>query len=731
MLFAYAATLVLSALLLFLVQPMFAKMVLPSLGGTPAVWNTCMVFFQAALLAGYGYAHLGARWLAPRRQALLHVVLLALSLLTLPVWPRYVDPGDAPPALWLIGLLAVSLGTPFIMLSASAPMLQRWFAGSGHARARDPYFLYSASNVGSLAALLGYPLLAEPLLTLRQQSFAWGAGYGVLVLAIAGCAWLQWRSARGAIATAAGNAAEPAAARRPLTVPRRLRWLLLAFVPSSLMLGVTTHATTDVAAIPLLWVLPLALYLLTFVITFAQRPVLAHGWMLNLQLVVLVAALVPFLWQARSLWLLLPLHLTLFFVSAMVCHGELARDRPATRHLTEFYLWMALGGVLGGMFNALLAPVLFDAILEYPIAIALACLVRPGVLRRRGWAVAAAPLVAAGLVLLSLEARQVGDARLVAGMALSAVAGAGLLVLGCRRRPVALALAVLVLFAGSLMAGSARRLIAAERSFFGVHRVVWSEDGHYRLLQHGTTVHGAQAADSGAARQPLTYYHRDGPLGRIFEALDQRLAGRRIGAVGLGTGAVACYGRNGQQFTFFEIDPVVVDLARSSEYFSYLAACGEVRPDVVLGDARLTLAREPDGAFGMLILDAFSSDSIPLHLLTREAVQLYLTKLAPGGVIAFHISNRYLDLAPALAAVVEDLGGVARVSPRPESERRAERRALMQFDATWVAIARTEGDLGRLATDWARPAAGEAAVWTDDYSNLLSALRRGGSKRAE
>jgi len=725
----YAATLMVSALLLFLVQPMFAKMVLPSLGGTPAVWNTCMVFFQAMLLLGYGYAHIGAKLLTPKRQAGLHVVLLALSLLALPIWPAASEPpGAGNPIPWLIGVLFLSLGVPFFMLSATAPMLQRWFAASGHAHARDPYFLYGASNIGSLASLIAYPVLFEPLLTLRQQSLGWSIGYDLLIILVAVSAWLLKRAVGQQAGPSTTDIAPPTAAE-PISNARRARWVLLAFAPSSLMLGVTTYTTTDLAAVPLLWVVPLALYLLTFVIVFARRPLLKHAWMVKAQPFLVLPVVILLVWNQKTMvWLMAPLHTLLFFICAMVCHGELAKTRPDARHLTEFYLWMSVGGVLGGMFNALVAPVVFDTVHEYPIAVALACMLRP-VLdtgnARTKWVDLGVPLVltvALSSYLYWFAWTGDGPSRITM-MIVSIIVG--LLVYSCRLRPVRFGLAIGgLLFAGIVSADGPVPVLLAKRSFFGVHKITMDEDGTYKLLTHGTTIHGAQATDPDEAKEPLTYYHREGPLGQVFEMLTERLKGKRIAAVGLGSGSVACYGEAGQRLTFFEIDPVVVAFASDPKYFSYVAECGEIRPDFVLGDARLTLAHEPDGAFTLLILDAFSSDAIPLHLVTKEAMALYLRKLAPDGVIAFHISNRYLDLAPVLAAITRELGLKARVSDESDLDE-GEGRAAMRYPATWVAIARTEEQLGALwnADNWAvlEERAGIGA-WTDDFSNILSVL---------
>jgi hypothetical protein len=731
---AFSITLLLSALLLFLIQPMFAKVLLPSLGGTPGVWNTCMVFFQAMLLAGYAYAHLGARWLSPKRQAQLHVALLALSLLLLPLTPAIgVPPDRTNPVFWLLGTLFISLGVPFFMLSASAPLLQRWFAASGHARAHDPYFLYAASNLGSLAALIGYPVLVEPLLALGQQMQGWSIAYAALAALFVYCGWLLWRSTPASAETETATPAENISQDRPpVTLARRARWVLLAFVPSSLMLGVTTYVTTDIAAAPLLWIVPLSLYLLSFVIVFSRRPILRHDWMVHAQAVALLAVILAALWgQGRYVLLMAPLHALLFFASAMVCHGELAKDRPATTHLTEFYMWMSVGGVLGGLFNALAAPMLFTGPYEYPIALTLACLMRPLLPRDSGWfrgVDLVVPLAFGAAIWFGLPwlLRTFDPALMtqVSGPVITACIIA--LVAWSWRRPLRLGTLAAVLLVLAMLTSDRERVLLAKRSFFGIHKVTLSPSGSFKLYKHGTTTHGAQSLLASRANEPLTYFTRVGPIGRVFVALDERLRGKRIGVAGLGIGTLTCYAKPGQRLTFYEIDPTVLEIARDSRHFTYVSKCGGIQPDYVLGDARLTLAAEPDGAFTLLILDAFSSDAIPVHLVTKEALELYLRKLSPDGVMAFNISNRYLDIAPMLAALARQLGLEARMAAEAGSRSGVGRDTEMRYAATWVVMARNPRDLGVIATaeSWSPlPDPGGIQAWTDAFSNVLSVLR--------
>jgi hypothetical protein len=705
---SYGATLFFSAGLLFLVQPMVTKMVLPRLGGSPAVWNTSMCFFQAMLLGGYLYAHLLATRFERRAQALIHGAVLLAAAAFLPLdLTQATPPPDSIPVLWLIGRLAISVGPPFLAISATAPLLQRWFSRTDHPAAADPYFLYAASNAGSLIALLSYPLLVEPNLSLPAQSGAWSLGLALVAAGIGIC-WLGYRDRPGDGSVVATSATSPEWADR-------LRWVAFAFVPSALLLAVTAHITTDLASAPLFWVIPLALYLLTFIFAFASRPPLPHALMLRLQ-PFLIIPLVVVSALLHSIWLL-GLHLALFFVTAMVCHGELARRRPPAANLTEFYLYISLGGVLGGIFDALIAPVIFPDIWEYPLLLALSCLARPapgaGGAGTR-WADFYLPVVLlAGLAALIFTGNLPAWA-LVAGLTLGAVA-----LLQFSERPWRFALGVTACLVAEQVAASDNTLATA-RSFFGVNRVRLVEDGTLRVFQHGTTVHGAEYVDPGRETVPLGYYNPAGPFGRFFAALAGRPV-KNVGIVGLGAGDLACYAKPGQSWTFHEIDPLVERIARDPRYFHFLERCGN-GPKVVLGDARLTLHDVPDGHYDVLVIDAFSSDSIPLHLLTREALALYRSKLASDGALLVHISNRYLDLAPVLAALAEDAGMPARhlivLAPPPESAARlsAEVVALGQPVHSLDFLLGSEGWQQMTATP-------RAALWTDARSDIVSRIK--------
>lgn len=743
----YAFTLFLSASLLFLVQPMVSKSVLPLLGGTPAVWNTCMLFFQAALLAGYAYSYATSRWLSVHRQTLVHAGLLALSLLALPVGlasSGRAPPADGSPVAWLMLVLAGTLGAPFVMLATSAPLLQKWFARSGHPSAANPYFLYSASNVGSMAALIAYPLLVEPRLTIAQQFEGWRAAYWLLALLVVACAIQVWRAdRRGGDAPsqpvdaplphgAAGHASTTAVADSYAVTPppdaaTRIRWVLLAFAPVSLMLGMTVFFTTDIAAVPLLWVIPLAVYLLTFVISFSRRPVLRHSWMVAIQpLVVTVLVLQAISYVNMANGVLGGMHLLAFFLTAMVCHGELARTRPPVSHLAEFYLWIALGGVLGGIFNAIIAPTAFNLLIEYPLVMILALLLRPtlapGRPGRSRWLDLAIPqLLAAALwALFTFVGNRPADYGPVGYAIMLGVVACVCLAL--QRRPVRFGLAVgWVLLVGALARHDRSDVILADRTFFGTYTVRRMEPQAQHVLSHGTTVHGAQSLDPEYRQEPLTYYHRESPLGQVFAALPDSAADRAA-LVGLGTGSIAAYGRPGARWTFFEVDPRMERLARDSTMFTYLRD-SRAAIDVVLGDARLTLGSMADGQFDLIVLDAFTSDAIPIHLITREAVGVYLSKLARDGLVIFHISNRYLNLQPVLAELAADAGLVAAVQ---SDDQPVARDGLLKYGSTWVVMARTMDTLRRVASSdrWRALAASNGmSVWTDDFSNILSVLK--------
>jgi len=718
----HCVALFLGAFLLFVIEPMFTKMILPLLGGTPAVWNTAVMFFQAMLLAGYLYAHLLSRLRRIRWQVLVHASVLAVGLVFLPVhlaW-RDASSGSAHPVAWLTALLAVSIGLPFFAVSATAPLLQRWFSRSGHVHASDPYFLYVSSNVGGLMALLAYPVLIEPRFGLRLQSLAWTAGYALLALTIVACA-VSLRALQRLSPTPFSQPVETAGAwlSDPITWARRGRWVALAFVPSALLLAVTLHISTDVASVPFLWVAPLSLYMLSFIIVFARRPILKHNWMLLLQIPVYALLVVCF--TQKEFLLVVGLHLLTLFVTAMVCHGELVRHRPPAEHLTEFYLWMSVGGLLGGVFCVLIAPVVFNSVLEYPLVLVLACLLRPesgGGLTR--YLIDVGIVAALGSAFFLAEPYLTPWSRGTTGSAIFCVAVA-LVLSGFRNRPLGLTLAFGVLLFSAISADKIEHQLYRQRSFFGVYTVAADASGSRHDLYHGNITHGDQYMDPESVGVPTSYYNREGPLGQVFAAMGAVQPLKHVGCVGLGTGTTACYQEPGQAMTFFEVDPAMARIARNPSLFRYLELYGE-NVNVVFGDGRQSIGRVADGTFDLIVLDAFSSDAIPVHLLTREALAVYMRKLAPGGIVLFHISNRYVNLEPVLANLTADAGYSALIEDYDPNE---DERDSGGSASTWVAVAHNDSDLTLLAADdrWG-PLEGDerVGIWTDDYSDLFRTL---------
>ena len=760
LLVCFGAAILLSAMLLFTVQPMVARMLLPRLGGSPAVWNTCMVFFQAALLIGYAYALLLTRRLTPRAQLLLHGVVccLPLALLPMTMTGAAAPPADSSPVWWLLATLGSTVGVPFFVLATTGPLLQRWFAGTDHPRAHDPYFLYVGSNLGSLAGLLAYPLLLERLLGLTtpggtwfpsgarwlSQSTLWSLGYAVFAVAVIGCGILMllYRSADPVAGGLHGSGMSPAPSWR-----RRGRWILLAAVPSSAMLGTTQHLSTDLAAIPLLWVVPLALYLVTLMVAFSSRLRVAprHA---SILLVPLVAAAAASYWSTgpELMSVRIPLHLATLLAAGLLCHGLLAADRPPADRLTEFYLLMAVGGVLGGAFNALAAPLIFDSVVEYPLVLALACLLRPadgtGSTRQ-------ARLLDLGLP-LALAAAVVVLGKLPPALGLEGRLRVQLLVIGVPwlisltflHRRTRFTLGVVVLWLAGWLEARPWTNEHVERTFYGVHRVqrvigpafsTVDARGQQvihriesRCLVHGTTRHGSQALDPELSRIPTSYYHPSGPIGQVFGHWQRVGHPAQVAFVGLGAGTLAAYGTAGQTFTFYEIDPAVVRIAGDPLLFTYLENSAAAKRFIV-GDGRRRLGEAPDGSYGMIVLDAFNSDAVPVHLLTREALALYMRKLRPGGLLAIHLTNSYLDLLQVVDAIAADLG-LAGAFQR-DYKKTPLQRVQQKDGSVWAVLAADRSAVQPLLEDarWRplprRGVPERRVLWTDDYSNLVSVLK--------
>lgn len=736
----FSLTVFASAGLLFLVQPMVGRMMLPLFGGAAAVWNTCLVFYQAALLLGYLYAHASSRRLTLRQQWLGHGVLLLLVLLLLPIHVSARAPsGESGPILAVLWRLATTVGAPFVALSATGTLLQSWFSRTGHRQSGDPYFLYAASNLGSMLALLGYPILVEPRLGLAGQSRVWSWGFGLLVALTLAC---------GRVAALSGGAAAVAEVIERSAAPvrwQRLAWIGVAFVPSSLMMGVTLFLTTDIAPVPLLWIIPLSLYLLAFSLAFARLParlVEAAGLLAGPVVMTLLFFLLS---EMRyPTWAAFLLHLGALFLVCLTYLGKLAATRPGPERLTEFYLWISLGGVLGGVFNALVAPLLFKTTAEYLlmliVAVALMRSVRlsaedPAKTRSKG-AVLAEVAVAVGIGILTrwlvtvpaplsridLTAlgSLIGFPRWRVTTLLTYLLPMGLCFLCyALRRTTAFALALAAVALVCTYDNEAdKRIVLRHRSFYGVLTVTDDAEGDCRHLLSGRTPHGRQFLDAASRSTPLAFYLERGPVGDIFREFAGPKRKDQVAVVGLGTGTLASYGEPGQRMTFYEIDPAVAQIAEQARLFTYLSD-SRAAVDVVLGDARLKLAEAPPRRYGLMLIDAFSSDAIPVHLLTREALALYLDKLAPDGVIAIHISNRYLDLAGLAGRLAADAGLAIRIQTWRGGD------GCAPLMTRWVILARDERHLGELASGpgWEQVAIPAGTpLWTDDYSNLVALL---------
>lgn len=751
LLLLFSVTLALSATLLFSVQPLVAKSLLPFLGGTPAIWNTCMLFFQAVLLAGYAYAHVADKVLG-RLTWLVHGGLLLLSggLLPLSVVPSSgaTDPWDSGPAVWLLTRLTMSIGLPVLVLSATTPLLQKWFSGTQHRSAKDPYFLYAASNAGSLSGLLAYPLLLEATLPLREQAWLWSALYVLVALLLILCMGFRatsWRKTPEPRAAGGGATVVSAVAR--VSWNQRGFWMFAAFVPSSLMLGATQYLTTDIGSVPLLWIGSLGLYLISFILAFGRSRLVPRRWLVRwLPLGVVALALQMCTGSTDPPGLIVVMHLAFLFGAALLCHGRLADSRPEPEQLTDFYLCVALGGVCGGMLNALVAPMVFTSIAEYPLAMVLVCLLRnhevsPGVAPRRkqphrmrehaeprnrlgAWLWAGA---AAGVGLLTLVMGKVVTVAGVQSPQMQAALVFALPIVFCyllAQRPVWFALAAGGVFLGSTtFPGPHGRTIHGERDFFGVLRVTLDPAGDSYRLVHGHTLHGRQFLDPKRSLEPIAYYHRAGPAGDIFRVVGAQGHANRVGVVGLGAGVLMAYARPDERWTCYEIDPAAVRIASNPRYFTYLSRSAAGPPEILLGDARLRLRTARDGSYDLIVLDAFSSDAIPVHLLTREAVELYLAKLAPGGLLACHISSRYYRLEPVLGALAEALGlaGWSRRDVHITQADRLDGRA----GSHWVVLGRNRAAMMAFEQDrrWqpieTRP---DLKAWTDDFSSPLQAL---------
>ncbi|UKK83509.1 fused MFS/spermidine synthase [Sphingopyxis sp. BSN-002] len=732
----FVLTILVGSFLLFQVQPMVARMVLPKLGGAPAVWNSAMLVYQALLLGGYAYAH----WLGRfeiRRQAMIHIALFVLAALWLPLGiAQIAPPAPGQEALWVPLLLLASIGPVFFVVSAQAPLMQRWFAADS--RAGDPYYLYAASNLGSFAGLISYPALVEPNMPLAMQSWGWTGGYALLLLLVAAAAAARWNSHVVHEDVAAG-ADEP----RP-TLRRQLHWLLIAAVPSGLMLSTTTHLTTDIVAMPLLWVLPLGLYLLSFSIAFSNAESVKGTFRVLAPAILLIAGGQALLSTSGGTMLIAFMSLVMLFVVATTLHDYLHHLRPSPQYLTLFYLIMSAGGVLGGLFAALIAPLLFDWVYEHPILVLAAAMLLPlpALFPWEQWLKISKPLP---VVLLLLAVGAFASWKLASdwngtfnglnGLWAGITLAVGLLVIGWRWAYV-LAIAMLMLGVGGVETLKNSTDGSRVRSYFGVYTVTEDAYRNQRRLAHGTTLHGLQRTDAGHQLEPTTYYGHKSGVGLTLDKANA-LAGPNasVGIVGLGAGTLSCYRRPGQAWTIFEIDPAMAKIARDPSKFTFISKCAPDVP-IVIGDARLQIAKLPPAQFDILVIDAFSSDAIPLHLLTEEAIGIYARALKPGGILLIHISNRFFDLEPVLAAEAKARGWSAAIRLDPSGATDPMARDYGNLTSSnWVALTATPERMQQLTGGlkprkqgskdgvWVPLASRPGFTrWTDDYSSTLPIL---------
>ncbi len=738
----FTTTLFLSAMLLFSVQPMFSKMVLPLLGGTPNVWNTAMLFFQVCLLGGYAYAHGVTRFLSFKVQGVLHICLLLLFTVALPfVIPEsWEPPKNEDPTFWQISVMLSTVGGPFFILAGSAPLLQRWFSLSDHAHSENPYFLYGASNLGSMIALFTYPFITEPLLTLPQQAYSWMFGYFALVALFVSALLFVWHIVR----LTPDDSAPASGPAGNITWFDRASWLFLAFVPSSLMLGVTTFLTTDIASLPLIWIIPLGLYVGTFILVFAKKPFLSNTTVaicFEVSFSVLLVLLILCAGMLLNPFFLVPLHLALFFFSALLCHTALADKKPHSTHLTEFFLIMSLGGALGGVFNALVAPRIFVNTIEYGLVLAILPLIRvhesTGKTFQFLFSVLLAPFFEKSLHPLFTKKTLFAMGILIGIPAIIFLAPQDkqnitfffsgtllfLMFLSINSERwiyTLITVFILTFFPPGVWSSAHSKIVMQSRNFFGTLKVLEDTSDHKTtILLNGTTLHGQQPLDPQYRLERTSYYSTLSPLQDAFSYLDTKNAPQQIGAVGLGVGTVACFAHPDRHFDFFEINPETKKIAENKAYFTYLSDCKSPY-DIVLGDARLTIQKQPDERYDLILLDAFSSDNVPIHIITEEAVKIYLKKLKTDGFLVFHISNRYLDLEPVLAQIAKNLNIPARGKATSGGTLGASN--ISVAPSSYIIFTRSPEKLAYLKSKGWDPARFRDGVkgWTDQYSNLFS-----------
>ncbi|MBU1566445.1 MAG: fused MFS/spermidine synthase [Proteobacteria bacterium] len=757
----FVSTILTSAFLLFWAQPLFAKMILPILGGSSSVWTTSMLFFQFTLLAGYAYAHFSGKLLAIKSQILLHFLLLGIASISLPFYIDHANfqSPEGSPTFWVLSIAAFTVGAPFFMVSATAPMLQRWFSLTSHENRGNPYFLYAASNLGSMAALLCFPTILEPSIGVRLQTSCWQTGYFVLqlLLVAVGLVTLQKQGVDKGLSVSSSSLS--IIHGREISASRRLSWVFLAFVPSSMMLGLTSHVTTDIAPVAMFWIIPLALYLFSFVVAFSrcQHLIPNKGLAAIILLSTSVMLYMRFEGYDKTLntaSISVILNLVLFFSSAWLFHGYLSSSKPSPAHLTEFYLWVSIGGMLGGFFNALLAPLIFNQIYEYYVVVVAVFFITLKILLDKPSqpAVSRTPqaltMIAVFAVLLFMFllvdiimsrpiTAKVQQSIILVSLAaiVSAAVGAYYKPGRVSRSVVTIAVVVGVL-ANVFIQTQTHSNILLARSFYGALKVkqkLDADDVPYHLFIHGGTRHNLQkfGADVDENQEPLMYFHRQANIGHAVSSMKAHLDRMlHLGFVGLGAGAMSAYVEVGDTATYYEIDPEVVAMAQNREYFSY---CSEAKGsvEILVGDARLQLKKAADSSYDMLLIDAFSSDAIPVHLLTAEAVELYLRKIKEDGLLLFHLSNRYLDLHKVLQGLGLPSGYVLYYASKNNVERPV-------LPANGISGIFSHSQVALIARPTSLPVEITASerwqklehdpklkAWTDDFSNVFGVFRLG------
>ena len=733
----FAISIFVSAALLFMVQPMIAKMILPRMGGAAQVWAFCMVFFQSLLLIGYLYTWVFQRFVANlRTQLIVHVVVVGAAFISLPLALKQIDAISVvdSPMLWLGTALGLTVGLPFFVTSTTSPLLQAWFARTGHPQSGDPYHLYAASNLGSMLSLLGYSLLLEPMAHLQTNSLIWTVGYGLFAALIGAIIFLLWgmTSEDGAQEqTSDGDAGddgdsegegagapERAEIDRVFTPKLALTWVMLGAIPSSMLIGATQYLTTDIASVPFLWIIPLVLYLISFVFAFAKRQVLSRSTWTQLAYLTAPITLLLAIMATGVVMLHLPAALVGLFLFAMTFHGRLVELRPRASELTAFYVAMSLGGVLGGLFNGIIAPIAFNGFYEYMLVCALAVLALPEV-HLEAFTSWSKPKIAGAvsLALVSLAIPMAAMLRTVLEFGAFEILGfivlliCAVVMVRAQRvgKIILLSVGALVFFLNN----QDQNILHQERSFYGTLKVVEKEGVH--VIFHGSTVHGAQRVGS---TTPLTYHWPKGPAGDVFGKLLEEKA--TVGIVGVGAGAMCGYWRPGDHYDLYEINPAVVHVAQDEKFFTYMKHCGE--PDVILGDGRIRVEQQPDGRYDLITIDAFNSDSIPTHLLTLEAAELYFKKLTKDGILLLHVSNRYLFLNGVVGKIAEELGVEVRVrSDKFEDLDKETVKRLEGLGSRWCVLTRDKDKIKQLdATGrWHKPSTEDAPLWTDTHTSLL------------